>query len=132
MTERLSSAMSVDDLQGVVVDFSERRPSMRQHNHQEHHLSMNLAIEAMEVMELEKLSDFFEEDEFERRLGGEIADVMIYLLEMTHLHNIDLAAEVVAKVLANEQRFPEAEFQGTGDDFPQQYMSVKIKNGERK
>lgn len=132
MSERLGSQILVDDLQGVVVDFSEERPSMRAHNHNEHHLSMSLAIEAMEVMEIDKLSDFYSEDEFTRRLGQELADVMIYLLEISHLHGIDIAHEVVKKVILNQERFPADQFQGVAENFPHQYMSLKIKNGERK
>lgn len=121
---------TLKDIADTVYHFSDKRPILRDYNALEHHLTMSLAIEAMEVMELEKLGDAFDDAEFKEKMAGELADVFIYLLEITRMYDIDLVEATINKVMLNEQRLPVEDFQA--GDFATQYMKHKRKNGERK
>lgn len=114
----------------AVYQFSDDRPVLKDYNTEDHHLTMSLAIEAMEVMELEKLREAFSDDEFQERMSDELADVFIYLLEITRMYDIDLVEATVSKVMLNQQRLPAEDFQE--GDFSTQYMKHKRRNGERK
>lgn len=121
---------TLKDISDTVYHFSDKRPILKDYNALEHHLTMSLAIEAMEVMELEKLADAFGEEEFQEKMAGELADVFIYLLEITRMYDIDLVEATINKVMLNEIRLPEEDFQE--GEFSTEYMKHKRKNGERK
>jgi NTP pyrophosphatase (non-canonical NTP hydrolase) len=63
-------------------------------------LAMSLAIEAAEVLEQFQWTDAPERE----ALAGELADVMLYLLQLADVCGIDLGAAVVAKLGVNEGR----------------------------
>lgn len=70
-------------------------------------LAISLNLEAGEVLELFQWSETCPSGE----LAGELADVMLYLLQLADLCGIDLAEAVVAKLAVNAGRRwpPEAE-----------------------
>lgn len=63
-------------------------------------LAVSLAIESAEVLEHFQWSDDYERD----ALAGELADVMLYLLQLADLCGIDLAEAVVTKLAVNAGR----------------------------
>jgi len=46
--------------------------------------------------------------ELSRRLGEELADVLLYLVRLADVAGVGLTAEAVAKLAANDERFPVA------------------------
>ena len=63
-------------------------------------LAVSLNLEAAEVLELFQWTETCDRGE----LAGELADVMLYLLQLADLSGIDLAAAVVDKLAANQGR----------------------------
>ncbi len=63
-------------------------------------LAVSLSLEASEVLELFQWGEAADKDE----LAGELADVMLYLLQMASLAEIDIGQAVLDKLAVNEER----------------------------
>ncbi|MBZ0276062.1 MAG: nucleotide pyrophosphohydrolase [Anaerolineae bacterium] len=63
-------------------------------------LAISLVIEASEVLELYKWGDQADPEQ----LAGELADVMLYLLQIASLNKIDLGQAVMNKLRTNYNR----------------------------
>lgn len=128
----MAENITVVELQDRISGFLTARPSMDDHNRIPGLLETNLALEAAEVLELHKMRSLFTDREYAHELGGELSDVLFYLLTFAYVYDIDLGGELLKKLKANEERFPAEEFAGNRDNFAQQYWARKITNGERK
>ncbi len=64
-------------------------------------LAVSLMLEAGEALELFQWS---EEAADRAELASELADVMLYLLQLASISQIDLGAAVIAKLQENDQR----------------------------
>lgn len=86
--------------------------------HSPKNLSMSIAIEAAELMErfqwlTAKEAQAAVTDPVERAaVADELADVVIYCLSLSNALDLDVSTAVLAKLEANEYRFPAAEFRG--------------------
>lgn len=80
--------------------------------HNPKNLSMSIAIEAGELMEIFQFlniteSWYIENDDKEyEHVKEEIADVMIYCLSMCHQLNIDPDEAILSKIKKNEKKYP--------------------------
>ncbi|HXF70653.1 MAG TPA: nucleotide pyrophosphohydrolase [Thermoflexus sp.] len=63
-------------------------------------LAISLVLEAAEVLELFQWKEVADRE----ALAEELADVMLYLLQLARLHDIDLGEAVMAKLSRNYQR----------------------------
>lgn len=126
------SLESITDLSQAILAFTQERPSMMAHNLEPGILEMNIALEAAEVLEVNKLEPAMTLAEHKERLGSELADICWYVFLLAELKEIDLAEEVLTKIAVNEGRFPPELFEGTADDFLKQYWARKKELGERK
>ncbi|MDT7884330.1 MAG: nucleotide pyrophosphohydrolase [Thermoflexus sp.] len=63
-------------------------------------LAISLVLEAAEVLELFQWGETADRE----ALADELADVMLYLLQLARLHGIDLGEAVMAKLARNAQR----------------------------
>ncbi len=63
-------------------------------------LAISLVLEAAEVLELFQWKETADRE----ALAEELADVMLYLLQLARLHGIDLGEAVMAKLARNIQR----------------------------
>lgn len=75
-------------------------------------LAISLALEASEVLEHFQWSEDAQQPE---SLAEELADVMLYLLQLAHISGIDLGEAVMQKLRKNQSRDWEAP---AGDDAP--------------
>lgn len=128
----MSHETTIGELQGIVYQWNADRPSMLDYNLVPGSLETNIALESAEVLETFKLRNGMDDEEYREKLGGEMADVVWYLLLLAEIREIDLTAEVLAKLAINTGKYKPEDFQGTRDDFPRQYLSIKKKLGERK
>lgn len=64
-------------------------------------LAISLALEASEVLEH---FQWAEEAQDQEELAGELADVLLYLLQLASLSGIDLGQAVLAKLEKNRRR----------------------------
>ena len=80
-------------------------------------LSMAIAIEASELMELflwkqVSVQDVVKDPILKEKVADEIADIFIYLLSLVNTLDFDLSDIVSKKMVKNRAKYPSSEFQG--------------------
>ncbi|MBA7543864.1 hypothetical protein ES705_36206 [subsurface metagenome] len=86
--------------------------------HTAKNLSMSIAIEAAELMELyqwvseEEASTATTDVEKLERLKEELADILIYCLSLANTVNIDVTEAVAQKIIKNETKYPVEQVKG--------------------
>lgn len=102
--------LSLADLQRHVKRFVDERDWEVYHTPKS--LSMSIAIEAAELMELFQWNGSngsrarAAEPDVQAATADELADVLIYCLALANTVDIDLGQAVLAKLKRNEERFP--------------------------
>lgn len=107
----LDKTTNVQELKNIVANFVEERQWKQFHTPK--NLSMSIAIEAAELMELFQWTDQKVSDDVPtERVREELADVVIYCLSMANTTGIDLASAVNDKLVANAKKYPAEKFKG--------------------
>jgi dCTP diphosphatase len=109
--------MSTDDdttlgeLKEKVREFTIERDWEKYHNSKD--LSMALAVEAAELMEPHLWDRVPSKDMIEE----EMADIMIYLLELARINDIDLSVAFHSKMNKNSKRYPSDKVRGRSEKY---------------
>ena len=109
--DKTDANTTVKQLKEAVLDFANRRDWGKYHRPK--HLSMSIAIEAAEIMEhFQWLNDaqadeVMKQPEVKAEVAEELADVLMYCMELANVAGIDLSEAYFAKMAKNEKRFPE-------------------------
>jgi len=104
-------SITLEELRNLVASFVEER--RWQQFHTPKNLSMSVAIEAAELMELFQWSDDVDvNEEILDRVKEEVADVVIYCLALANALDIDLSRAVRDKVAANAIKYPVEKYKG--------------------
>ena len=111
----MDNTTTVQDLKTVVEDFVEERDWAQFHSPK--NLSMALAIEASELMDLFKWKTVEEaQEEMKDKLledaTDELADIMIYSIAFANRNGIDIAKAVISKTEKNKAKYPADKFKG--------------------
>jgi NTP pyrophosphatase (non-canonical NTP hydrolase) len=111
----MDDVSTVQDLKTVVEDFVEERDWAKFHSPK--NLSMALAIEASELMDLFKWKTVEEaQEEMKGKLledaTDELADIMIYAIAFANRNGIDIAKAVTSKTEKNKAKYPADKFKG--------------------
>lgn len=107
---------TVRQLRRAMAEFVAERQWQRYHNAK--NVSMSIAIEASELMEIFQWVDTDELESLVRdpvkmqAVEDEIADVFLYVLSFANATGIDLAAAVERKMVKNRAKYPPERFQG--------------------
>ena len=106
---------TIHDLKTLVEDFVEERDWAQFHSPK--NLSMALAIEASELMDLFKWKTVEEaQEEMKDKLledaTDELADIMIYSISFAIRNGIDIAKAVTSKTEKNKAKYPADQFKG--------------------
>ena len=111
----------LDELQARIREFA------RERDWEQFHTPKNLAMALSgEVGELLEIFQWLTPEQSEAVMTGgrasdvedELADVLIYLLRLTDVLGVDLAAAATAKLTRNERRYPAPDVQGLADVRP--------------
>ena len=111
----MDDTTTVQDLKTVVKDFVEERDWAQFHSPK--NLSMALAVEASELMDLFKWKTVEEaQEEMKGKLledaTDELADIMIYAIAFANRNRIDVAKAVTDKTEKNKVKYPADKFKG--------------------
>ena len=107
---------TVDNLKEFVKDFVDERDWSQFHNPK--NISMALAIEASELMDIFKWDT---NDESEKKMVAdisrqnaidELADVIIYSIAFANKNGIDISDAILQKMKKNEKKYPPENFKG--------------------
>ena len=107
---------TLDNLKSYVEHFVEERDWSQFHSPK--NISMALAIEASELMDLFKWDT--EKDSNEKmskstprqEASDELADIMIYAIAFANRNNIDISSAIEQKMQKNEQKYPVNQYKG--------------------
>jgi NTP pyrophosphatase (non-canonical NTP hydrolase) len=97
------------ELKSEALQFSKKRNWTRYHNPK--NLSMAIAVEAAELMEIlqwwtiEESRDKSSKKLIKKKIEGEVADILIYILHLANSLDINLENAVKTKLKLNEGRF---------------------------
>ena len=103
-------------LKQKVQEFVDEREWGKYHNLK--NLSMSIAVEAGELMELFQWLDesgsieAMKSREQRTRVKEELADVLMYCLDMANVLNIDVTKAVLEKIRKNQSKYPVAQVRG--------------------
>ena len=106
----------INDLKKIVKEFVDEREWEQFHNPKD--LSMSIAIESAELMELfQWLSKKDSEKQmlsrkFRKKAVGEIADIFIYLIAFCNHNKIDIKQAIDQKMTKNKKKYPTDIFKG--------------------
>lgn len=100
--------MTLKDLQKKILKFRDARDWKKFHNPKD--MSLSLVLEATEVMEHFQWKDKRELNEYiktyKKEIGEELADVLYWVLLMSHDLEIDILDELENKMKKNEEKYP--------------------------
>lgn len=101
---------NIQVLKDAIKNFTEERKWGKAHSPK--NLSMSIAIEAAELMEIfqwvdtDKAYDHANKPEVREHLGEEIADVMIYCLSLSNQLDMDVTTIIHDKIVKNGKKYP--------------------------
>jgi Predicted pyrophosphatase len=110
------SNTTITELKKIVEDFVNERDWSQFHNPK--NLSMALAIEAGELMDIfkwnstQKCEDMMSEKNTRQDATDELADIMIYALAFSNRNNINISSAIEKKMIKNRKKYPTEKFKG--------------------
>jgi NTP pyrophosphatase (non-canonical NTP hydrolase) len=105
----LEKKLSVTDFQQLVDSYVTERDWKKYHKPKD--IAISIAIESSELLELfqwkpDPLESGKLDRELKRRIGEELADVVIYSACMANALNIDLSEALLDKIQKNKRKYP--------------------------
>ena len=110
------SNTTLAELKTIVEDFVSERDWSQFHNPK--NLSMALAIEAGELMDIfkwnttQECEDMISEKNIRQDATDELADIMIYALAFSNRNNINISNAIEKKMIKNRKKYPTEKFKG--------------------
>lgn len=115
---------TIQELKDLVERFKKERGWGKHHTPK--NLAMSIAIEAAELMELFQWDEYSLTPNHDEEVAKELADIVIYCLNMSQSCGIDVAAAVVSKLKDAEIKYPVTRFKVDCDDRDD-YLASKRK-----
>lgn len=109
----------IEELRVRLRDFVRERGWERFHNPK--NIAESICIEAGELLEVfqwksdNEVAEWKLEEEKKNRIAEELADVIIYSLNMANAMDIDVANAVLSKIEQNEKKYPADRYYGRAD-----------------
>ncbi|MEI6219389.1 MAG: nucleotide pyrophosphohydrolase [bacterium] len=107
---------SLCELKTMMADFVRQRDWEKYH--QPKNLAMSIAVETAELMELfqwhdhEEVKTFLSNSTNRKLVAHEMADVLAFLLSLSNVTGIDLAASFEEKMAHNAKKYPAEKMKG--------------------
>ncbi|MFQ5818636.1 MAG: nucleotide pyrophosphohydrolase [Candidatus Heimdallarchaeota archaeon] len=122
-----SQAISLDNLRKHIVAFIAERNWDQFHSYK--NLAISIMLEAAELLELFQWADYTPSDlknkpKLMQKICEELADIVIYVISFANKLEIDLGAQIVAKLKENEEKYPIPESIGRANKY-HEYLTRK-------
>ncbi len=102
-----------------IINFRDRRDWKKFHNPKD--ISLSLVLEAGEVMEHFQWKNGKEIEEYiskhKEEIGDELADVLYWILLMSHDLKIDMIEALEKKIRKNEEKYPVGKAKGNAKKY---------------
>ncbi len=113
-TEWSDEIIPIKRLKILARQFVEERDWTTYHTPK--NVAISLVLEASELLEHFQWFDHSPKElsaDQKKRVGEEMADVLAYLLSLSHILNIDLSQAMHKKMIKNAEKYPVEQFKGT-------------------
>lgn len=104
----IGESMTFDEIKQKIIKFRDERDWMQFHNHKD--MAISLVLEATEVLEHFQWKSKEEVEKYclshKDEIAEELADVAMYLFELSDNLGIDLSDAIERKLLKNAQKYP--------------------------
>ncbi len=123
----MDSETRIEEMKKMLRDFVAERDWEQFHTPKD--LAIAVSVEAAEILEHfrfrneKELENYLSGEENKREIGYEMADVLSFLVRLSDVTGIDLAAALEEKIKKNRKRYPVETASGNG--------WMKIKKAER-
>ncbi len=117
----MDSDTSIENLKKFVIAFSDERDWKKFHNPKD--LAISLSIEAAELLELfqwktsEEIKEMLKDSDKYRRVCEELADVMVYGIDLADALGADISEIVKAKRESNRKKYPIEKSKGSAKKY---------------
>jgi NTP pyrophosphatase (non-canonical NTP hydrolase) len=111
----------MDDLVRAVLAFRDEREWRQFHNPKD--LAISICLEAAELLarfqwkQPGEVAEFLTDDDNRRRVGEEMADVLILLVSMADVLGVDLIQAAHAKLAENARKYPVERAKGSAKKY---------------
>ena len=115
----LNSMRNINDLTKRIIAFRDARDWKQFHNLKD--VALSLVLEATEVMEhfqwksKEEIEKYIKTNKAE--IGEELADVLYWILLMSHDLKLDVLEALEKKILKNEEKYPVEKARGNAKKY---------------
>ena len=112
----MDQKVTVEELKKLVAKFRDEREWNKYHNPKD--LAVSMSIEANELLELfqwktnEEVEELLKNNEKYQKVMEELADVMIYCLNLADTIGADLSDAIKKKLELNEKKYPIEKIKG--------------------
>ena len=115
-----SPANNLDTLRKRIVAFITERNWNQFHSCK--NLAISIMLESAELLELFQWTDHSPRDvkkdpKLMQKICGELADIVIYVINFANKLEIDLGTQIVTKLKENEKKYPIPESIGRADKY---------------
>lgn len=110
---------NMDELTKKIIAFRDKRDWKQFHNPKD--VALSLVLEATEVMEhfqwksKEEMEKYIKTNKIE--IGEELADVLYWVLLMSHDLNINILEALEKKIIKNEEKYPVEKVRGRHNKY---------------
>ncbi|MFX0207207.1 MAG: nucleotide pyrophosphohydrolase [Candidatus Hodarchaeota archaeon] len=124
---------SLNHLREQIVSFITERDWDQFHSCK--NLAISIMLEAAELLELFQWADYTPNElkkkpKLMQKICEELADIVIYVISFANKLEIDLGAQIVAKLKENEEKYPIPESIGRANKY-HKYLTIKQNSTEK-
>jgi len=124
---------SLDYLKKRIVEFITERDWDQFHSCK--NLAISIMLEAAELLELFQWTDPPLRDvkkDLKQNISDELADLAIYVIRFANKLEIDLGAQIIAKIKENEKKYPIPESIGRADKYHEYFIRNRRSQSEER
>jgi NTP pyrophosphatase (non-canonical NTP hydrolase) len=113
--------VTIEELKRLVIAFRDERDWKKYHNPKD--LAVSMSIEAAELLELfqwktvEEIEELLKNNEKYQKVCEELADIIIYCLDMSEILNADVSELVKKKLEQNEKKYSIEKAKGSAKKY---------------
>lgn len=113
--------MTIEELKRLVIKFRDERDWKKYHNPKD--LAVSMSVEAAELLELfqwktvEEIKEFLKNNENYQKVCEELADVILYCLDLADTINADVSEIVKKKLEHNSKKYPIEKARGSAKKY---------------
>ena len=117
----MDNSTNIQEIKEKIKKFISERDWEKFHHPKE--LAISLSLEAAELLELfqwkekQSLEDLKKDKELMRKLKEELADIMIYAIDVANYTDIDISDAIIEKLKKNAEKYPLEKSKGSNKKY---------------